>query len=422
MAAFLEALRYDAASVATATSMVADDQTESKFGIPRFSGEPSALNEYTYRVRARVQRESHMDAGEIKKLGPLGLRLVEGLRGQALKMVQQIEPAKLASSEAPEILITLFEKNLTPRREQEARELYAIGARDGGMMSRQHGEPVASYVLRRKTWWRQLQQLDPSMAVSEGILAEQILQNAGLSEDQKLMIRTTLRGKMEVDLVADELLNQHPRLHERERLPRRHPGSFKGSWRSKGKGFHHKAFHVDEEQHYEEPQDWETTPQSLAGFTEVFEEDDEHSTYLSYEDSDGSDLLAEWTAYFIDEGLDMQNEEACALAAEAIQLEHEAYFVRGQAKGNGHGGFSGSRQFEVSGSLSLQENAFSSSRARPSAASVVNEVTGQVTLNAQKAPARAMASRRRASPHRPRHPPVSMARKAPKVADHRRLG
>ena len=159
---------------------------------------------------------------------------------------------------------------------------------------------------------------------------------------------------MEVDLVADELLNQHPRLHERERLPRRHPGSFKGSWRPKGKGFHHKAFHVDEE-HYEEPQDWETTSQSLAGFTEVFEEDDECSTYLSYEDSDGSDLLAEWTAYFIDEGLDMQNEEACALAAEAIQLEHEAYFVRGQAKGKGHGGFSGSRQFEVSGSLSLQE-------------------------------------------------------------------
>lgn len=83
-------------------------------------------------------------------------------------------------------------------------------------MSRQHGEPVSSYVLRRKTWWRQVQQLDPHMAVSEGILAEQILQNAGLTEGQKLMIRTTLRGKMEVDLVGDELLDQHPRLHERE--------------------------------------------------------------------------------------------------------------------------------------------------------------------------------------------------------------
>ena len=354
MAAFLEALRYDAAAAAASTSVVADDQTESKFGIPRFSGEPSALNEYAYRVRARVQRESHMDAGEVKKLGPLGLRLVEGLRGTALKMAQQIEPSKLATTEAPEILITLFEKNLRPRREQEARELYAIGSRDGGMMSRQRGEPVSSYVLRRKTWWRQLQQLDPSMAVSEGILAEQILQNAGLSEDQKLMIRTTLRGKMEVELVADELLNQHPRLHERERLPRRHPGSFKGSWRSKGKGFSHKAFHVDEEI-YEESPDWETASQSLAGFTEVFEDDDENTTYLGYEDSEGNDLLAEWAAYFIDEGLDMQNEEACALAAEAIQLENEAYFVRGQAKGKGPSGFSGSRQFEVSGSLSLQE-------------------------------------------------------------------
>ena len=85
-------------------------------------------------------------------------------------------PSKQAKSEAPEILIILFEKTLRPRREREARELYAIGARDGGMMARQQGEPVSSYV------------------------AEQVLQNAGLTEDQKLIIRTTLRGKMEVIL------------------------------------------------------------------------------------------------------------------------------------------------------------------------------------------------------------------------------
>ena len=134
-----------------------------------------------------------------------------------------------------------------------------------------------------------------------------------------------------------------------------HPGSFKGSWRSKGKGFHHKAFHVDDREIYEEsPESWGTASQSLAGFTEVFEAE-EDTTYLVYEDSDGHDLMAEWATYFLDDGLDMQNDEACALAAEAIQLESEAYFVRGQAKGKGHSGFSRTRHFEVSGSLSMQE-------------------------------------------------------------------
>ena len=54
-------------------------------------------------------------------------------------------------------------------------------------------------------------------------------------------------------------------------------------------------------------------------------------------------------------GFDIDNDEACALAAESIQLEYEAYNVRSQAKGKGHGGFGTARHFEVSGQLSLQE-------------------------------------------------------------------
>lgn len=84
-------------------------------------------------------------------------------------------------------------------------------------MSRQPNEPMSSYIMRRRTWWALLQQLDSEIQVSEGILAEQMLQNANITEDQKLMIRTTLGGKLKVDTVADELLNQHPRVHERER-------------------------------------------------------------------------------------------------------------------------------------------------------------------------------------------------------------
>ena len=64
--------------------------------------------------------------------------------------------------------------------------------------------------------------------------------------------------------------------------------------------------------------------------------------------------MAEHVAMHLDSGLDLSSDEACNLAAEAIQLEAEAYFVRNQAKGKGHSGFP-SKQFEVSGSLSLQE-------------------------------------------------------------------
>ena len=81
MAAILENLKYDPTGM-SATNLAEDQNSEGKFGIPRFGGQPSALQEYAFRVRSRMIRESKMEESEVKKLGPLGLRLVEGLRGE----------------------------------------------------------------------------------------------------------------------------------------------------------------------------------------------------------------------------------------------------------------------------------------------------------------------------------------------------
>ncbi len=45
--------------------------------------------------------------------------------------------------------------------------------------------------------------------------------------------------------------------------------------------------------------------------------------------------------------MDWQNDEACALAAESLQLEHEAYMLRSQGKGKGHSGFHNQRHFDI---------------------------------------------------------------------------
>ena len=365
--ALLDALRYDSSYGSTSASQLAEDMqnSEGKFGIPRFNGEAAALHEYAFRVRARMHREKHMEASELKKLGPLGLRLIEGLRGPALRLSQQLGPEELAKADGADKLISLFEKSFKPRRDQEARELYAAGSRDGGILSRQSGEPMSSYVLRRRTWWHTLQQLDSSVQVSESILAEQMLQNAQITEDQKLMIRTTLGGKMVIDAVAEELLNQHPRIHEREHHGRGrgygsqqpHHGG-KGGWRNRdrfhrGHRGHPHSYHAEEDGDGEWI-DADNASQSLAGFTEDLDETGAYNAV--YEDEvDAEMLLAEHVAWYIEEGLDFESEEACALAAEALQLEHEAYFVRSHAKGKGHGGFTGQRHFEVSGQLSMQE-------------------------------------------------------------------
>ena len=263
MSALLETLKYRADAFQGSTTNE-DHGTEGKFGIPRFNGDPMMLPEYTYRVKTRMEKESKMTKEEIDKLGPLGLRLVEGLRGSALRLVQQLDIQTLGASDGPKRILEVFHVNLKPRKAQEARELYSAGAREGGPMSRQSTESMSSYVARRRAWWAALRSLDDSLKVPESILAEQVLINSGISYDQQLMVRTMLQGKMTVELVAEELVSQHSQLHERERFNRHAKGGGKG-WKGRMKSGGFRGFHAE----IVEEDNWDVTSQSPTGFTAV---------------------------------------------------------------------------------------------------------------------------------------------------------
>ena len=362
MSALLETLKYRPGDGLQSGTTNEDFGTEGKFGIPRFGGDPATLPEYTYRVMTRLEKENKMSKEEVQKLGPLGLRLIEGLRGPALRLAQQVDIKTLGSEGGPKALLKVFHETLKPRKTQEARELYSAGAKEGGAMSRQTSEPMSSYVSRRRAWWAALQGLDAELKIPEVILAEQVLTNSGLSMDQQLMVRTMLQGKMTVDAIAEELLSQHPNIHEKERYHRYAKGNNKGGWKKRGGfGAGFRGFHA-EASAYGEDEEWSV----LAGYTAYEEGAEEQEDDYGNNGSEGFAAEAygedEDEAYtvmgfglLVDSGLDLGNDEACALAAESLQLEQEAYMLRHQGKGKGHSGFSQQRQFDISGSVSFQE-------------------------------------------------------------------
>ena len=73
---------------------------------------------------------------------------MEQLSGPALRVAQQMPYFILASKEGAEKLLDALATSLKPRRAQEARELYAAGAREGGILSRQATPPSRC----RPTW------------------------------------------------------------------------------------------------------------------------------------------------------------------------------------------------------------------------------------------------------------------------------
>ena len=76
--------------------------TEGKSGVPRFDGEAARLAEYSFRVRLKQAREKAMSPEETKKFGPLGIRLIDGLRGPALQVARNLAVDKLAAEGGPD--------------------------------------------------------------------------------------------------------------------------------------------------------------------------------------------------------------------------------------------------------------------------------------------------------------------------------
>ena len=333
--------------------------TEGKAGVPHFDGEVAKLAEYQFRVRLRQSRERAMDETELKKLGPLGLRLIDGLRGPALQVARGLQVDKLSATDGPAYLLQSLQATFQPRSKQEARDLYQVGAQQGGILSRQNDESIPSYVLRRRTWYGMMTDLDGELKLPEPILAEQILQNSGISLDHQLLIRTAIRGEMTVAAVCEELVAQHSRIHEKET---RYKGGYhnkfafyKGQGQGKGKGGKRpwsQAYYTEEDGHVEMSDSWDSHSQSLGGY-----EDCESSVYYGEDEipMDDEEAIYEAYAVMVEQGLDEENVEALEYAAEIIQAESEVFFVRNKAHHSGHYGFSGGRQFQVQGHLTLEE-------------------------------------------------------------------
>lgn len=328
--------------------------TEGKNGIPRFAGDATKLAEYQFRVRLRQVREKSISEDEKKKIGPLGLRLVDGLTGPALQVVRDLPIEKLAEEQGPTFLLQALQAALQPRSNQEARELYQAGAQTGGILSRQNGESIASYVLRRRTWYTMMTDLDTKLKLPEQILAEQTLQNAGLSQDHQLLIRTAIGGELTMARLCEEMVAQHARIHEREHRGKGYGNhsAYKGmKGYGKGKKPSWRAYHVEAD----ENADWECNSQSLGGY-----EDLEDLSYYAYETeetyADEVDVVFEAFAALVENGMDEEDQESLDYAAEILQAESEVYYAR-QSASKGQKGFAwgGSRNFQVQGQLSFEE-------------------------------------------------------------------
>ena len=205
--------------------------------------------------------------------------------------------------------------------------------------------------------------LDPELSLPDGILTEQLLINAGISEDHRLLIRTTIHGEMTWDRVCEELVAQHSRIHEKETK-----GYYKGysskstafkgygkNYNVKGKGW--RFYYVNDEHDIDQ---WENASQSLGGFEDLTDDaaayNMEHYEDYDYGEDEAEHTMAAFQAMIDERTLRRQSMRLIFFKPKQKSIMPDFELVRPATVASGPKAMEGNSKFMEASALKRRSN------------------------------------------------------------------
>ena len=176
-------------------------RTETRSGSTLFGGAPEEFFDWEFHTKMKFAGSKLEDRPRTAS------QIVEGLRDGALKVAQAIGVENLQKKKGIDRLIRKIKKMVFPYLKDEARRMYQLG-HIPGQLSRAPFETMREYSDRRAKWYKTLQQMDPDAFISDTARADLLLKYAGLSTEQKLIVRAYVDQDM-----------KYRSLHEGERAP-----------------------------------------------------------------------------------------------------------------------------------------------------------------------------------------------------------
>ena len=83
-------------------------------------------------------------------LPTLASKVIQGLKDDAFLVAADIGVDVLTQEDGVDILVEAMRDLVFPFKEEEAKLLYKIGHNPDGVLSRQHGEAMVTYISRRR--------------------------------------------------------------------------------------------------------------------------------------------------------------------------------------------------------------------------------------------------------------------------------
>ena len=86
----------------------------------------------------------------------LAAKVLEGLSGDAMNIAKEMPMQDIITADGIPTLVDKIKSAIVGKRISEAKELYREGVEKHGELTRQRGEPMSSYAIRRSRWAKTL--------------------------------------------------------------------------------------------------------------------------------------------------------------------------------------------------------------------------------------------------------------------------
>ena len=180
---------------------------ETKTGIPLFDGTAHHFEQWKLRVLAKTSAAALAPTDKREyEVAQLASKILDGLTGDAASIAYEFGHEELVKPDGVARLVKLIEDEVMGHGKEAARELHDLGTRRGkGPLSRQHGETITSYLARRRRWKDRIALLDAEIKLPDTLVADYLLANARLNEQEKLSVKTCCNDELTVEGVTKQL-------------------------------------------------------------------------------------------------------------------------------------------------------------------------------------------------------------------------
>ena len=234
-------------------------QHENKNGMYVYDGDPAQYRTWKFRAEMVVVGNEDDDT----KYADGMRRIMNALKNEPLRVAERIGIKTLIKPPSTETdvdaaqgaderelcglprLIKEIGDLIFPNSKDDAQDIFRAYNKLGGILSRQSGETMVSFVDRRHVAWQTLTDLDDSLQIGPSYRTDLLLDNAGLTKDQKLMVQASIQNSKDYDKTVKALKFLFNKIHHGEKS-NTHEGKGGASkpYRPYGKGKRLSLIHI----------------------------------------------------------------------------------------------------------------------------------------------------------------------------------